>query len=56
MLRRPFVFGSASVTLGGSVGVGVYPDDGTSADRFLALADDQMNEVKKAAGRKFIRG
>ena len=41
-LQRPFAVGAASVTLGGSVGAAVYPRDGGTADRLLAVAASNM--------------
>ena len=45
-LQRPFAAGTATVTLGGSVGLAVFPEQATSADRLLALADVNMYEAK----------
>jgi diguanylate cyclase (GGDEF)-like protein/PAS domain S-box-containing protein len=46
-LRRPFVAGPGLIALGGSVGVAIYPQDGTTADRLLAVADTDMYQAKK---------
>jgi diguanylate cyclase (GGDEF)-like protein/PAS domain S-box-containing protein len=46
-LQRPFVAGPGLITLGGSVGVAIYPQDGATPDRLLAVADSAMYQVKK---------
>jgi diguanylate cyclase (GGDEF)-like protein/PAS domain S-box-containing protein len=46
-LERPFVAGPGLVTLGGSVGVALYPQDGATPDRLLAVADSDMYQAKK---------
>jgi len=46
-LQRPFIAGSASMTLSGSVGVSMYPQHGATADRLLAVADGKMYRTKK---------
>jgi diguanylate cyclase (GGDEF)-like protein len=46
-LQRPFVAGPGLIALGGSVGVAIYPQDGATPDRLLAVADSAMYEVKK---------
>jgi diguanylate cyclase (GGDEF)-like protein len=46
-LQRPFVAGPGLVTLGGSVGVALYPQNGATPDRLLAVADSDMYQAKK---------
>jgi len=46
ILQRPFAAGPASVTLSGSVGAAVYPRNGNTADRLLAVADSDMYLAK----------
>jgi diguanylate cyclase (GGDEF)-like protein/PAS domain S-box-containing protein len=46
-LQRPFVAGPGLMALGGSVGVAIYPQDGATPDRLLAVADSAMYQVKK---------
>jgi diguanylate cyclase (GGDEF)-like protein/PAS domain S-box-containing protein len=46
-LQRPFVAGSGLITLGGSVGVAIHPQDGSTPDRLLAVADSDMYQAKK---------
>ena len=45
-LRRPFVVGAGSMSLGGSVGVSLHPHHGDSADQLLAVADAEMYQTK----------
>jgi GGDEF domain-containing protein len=35
------------VALGGSVGIAIYPQDGATPDRLLAVADTGMYQAKK---------
>lgn len=46
-LQRPFVAGPGLIALGGSVGVAIYPQDGATPDRLLAVADSDMYQAKK---------
>ncbi|MCU1691594.1 MAG: domain S-box-containing protein/diguanylate cyclase protein [Frankiales bacterium] len=49
-LGRPYVAGGTTARLGGSVGSALFPAQGTTADRLLALADDDMYRVKRTPG------
>ena len=49
-LQRPFTLDGLSFTVTASIGIGVYPDAGTTMDELLSGADAAMREVK-AAGR-----
>jgi diguanylate cyclase (GGDEF)-like protein/PAS domain S-box-containing protein len=55
-LRRPFVVDGGSATLGGSVGIAVFPDHGTNADELLALADADMYRTKGGRRQAPVRG
>jgi diguanylate cyclase (GGDEF)-like protein len=46
-LRRPFRVEGAAVEIDGSIGWAVYPDDGTTAEELLAVADGQMYATKR---------
>jgi diguanylate cyclase (GGDEF)-like protein len=46
-LRRPFRVDGAAVEIDGSIGWAVYPDDGTTAEALLAIADGQMYATKR---------
>ena len=50
-LRRPFVVGAGSMSLGGSVGVSLHPHHGDSADQLLAVADADMYQTKNTRSR-----
>lgn len=50
VLQRPFVAGSAVLTISGSVGVAMYRD-GSTADELLALADHDMYRAKNVGSR-----
>lgn len=49
-LGKPFIIGSTEVSIGGSVGVAVGPQDGTLASELVRRADISMYRAK-AAGR-----
>ncbi|MFA7430080.1 MAG: diguanylate cyclase [Rhodospirillaceae bacterium] len=46
-LSEPFHIGSITASVSASVGVAVFPDDGTEADALLKMADEAMYEAKK---------
>ncbi len=46
-LARPFLLGDESFTVGGSVGVAVYPDDTTDEVLLRRLADQRMYQQKR---------
>jgi len=46
-LRRPFVVDPVSMTIGGSVGVAVWPRHGTSMEALMLAADRAMYRVKQ---------
>lgn len=46
-LRKPYCLGDTNVTVTGSVGVGVYPEDGTDARSLIRSADASMYRVKQ---------
>lgn len=45
-LSNPFVIDRTSVTIGASIGVSVYPGDGTTVNELLSAADGAMYRVK----------
>jgi diguanylate cyclase (GGDEF)-like protein len=47
-LSNPFVLEQATVHIGASIGVAIYPGDGTNANELLSAADGAMYRVKKA--------
>jgi diguanylate cyclase (GGDEF)-like protein len=57
-LRRPFALGDAQVTIGGSVGIALYPEDAGDYEVLMKGADAAMYEAKrdlKAHGGGFRR-
>ena len=53
-MQRPFAHGGLSFTVTCSVGIALYPGDGSSLDELLRRADGAMQDVK-AAGRAGYR-
>jgi diguanylate cyclase (GGDEF)-like protein/PAS domain S-box-containing protein len=45
-LRQPIVIGDAVVVVSASVGVAIYPDDGTTAEELLVRADSALYRAK----------
>ncbi|MCP3957465.1 MAG: EAL domain-containing protein [bacterium] len=56
-LAEPFEVDGTAVTLGSSLGVGIYPRDGEDVDTLLASADAAMYEGKssRVSGRSNVR-
>ncbi len=46
-LTRPFIFDGHEISIGASVGLAIYPEDGTEPELLLKLADEQMYDEKK---------
>ncbi len=53
VMREPFVVYSRQVFVSASLGVAVFPDDGTDTDTLLINADQAMYEVKKCLRNDF---
>ncbi|MBW2187050.1 MAG: diguanylate cyclase, partial [Deltaproteobacteria bacterium] len=53
VITQPFVFGHLSHVLGVSVGISLFPNDGTSADTLIATADRAMYQAKENGGNAF---
>ena len=49
-LARPFPFGETTLSVGASLGIGRFPEDGATAEDLLESADRAMYQVKR--GRK----
>ena len=52
-LRRPFSSGGHNLTVSGSVGVAIYPDDTTDEVLLRRLADQRMYEQKRQIPLEF---
>ena len=46
-LTTPFLFNDQEITIGASVGISVYPEDGNSPEALLKCADGSMYDKKK---------
>mgnify|MGYP001186371949 FL=1 len=46
-IARPIRLGNRQFTLGASVGIAIYPDDGTDGPTILRRADHAMYQVKR---------
>jgi diguanylate cyclase len=57
LMRQPFAIDGRRLTIGASVGIGLYPKDGKSADALLARADAAMYRAKgsRGGGYRFVR-
>ncbi|HVR13070.1 MAG TPA: diguanylate cyclase, partial [Gaiellaceae bacterium] len=53
-LRRPFRVDGAAVEIDGSVGWAVYPDDGTTGEALLSVADGQMYATKRDTSEETV--
>jgi diguanylate cyclase (GGDEF)-like protein/PAS domain S-box-containing protein len=51
-LSAPFVISERSFTIGVSIGVAVYPVDGSTARELIGHADDAMYQAKKLGGNR----
>ncbi len=54
LLAEPFALGGQNVYSGASIGIAVYPDDGTSAETLLSNADAALHQAK-TQGRGMLR-
>jgi diguanylate cyclase (GGDEF)-like protein len=46
-LREPFIVDGHEVSISASIGIAIYPDDGTDVDTLVSRADKAMYEVKQ---------
>jgi diguanylate cyclase (GGDEF)-like protein len=46
-LREPFIMDGYEVSISASIGIAIYPDDGTDIDTLVSRADKAMYEVKQ---------
>lgn len=52
-ISNPFVYGEIRASIGASIGIAVFPEDGTSESTLLTLADQLMYEVKKSGKNNY---
>jgi diguanylate cyclase (GGDEF)-like protein/PAS domain S-box-containing protein len=53
MTQDPFMLGGTRVDLTCSIGVAIFPEHGTTADRLAASADDAMYRAKRSGGNQY---
>jgi diguanylate cyclase (GGDEF)-like protein/PAS domain S-box-containing protein len=46
-LREPFIVDGYEVSISASIGIAIYPDDGTDVDTLVSRADKAMYEIKQ---------
>jgi diguanylate cyclase (GGDEF)-like protein len=53
VLHTPIWIGDLSVSTSGSVGIALYPEDGTKADELVRDADAAMYAIKRKGGNSY---
>lgn len=53
-VMQPFIYRKQSITIGISVGISIYPDDGTQVGKLINLADKAMYTAKKFDKNKYM--
>jgi diguanylate cyclase (GGDEF)-like protein/PAS domain S-box-containing protein len=53
-LSKPFPTGAHRVQIGASIGISLFPQDGTNADQLISMADTAMYTAKKTTDCRFI--
>lgn len=48
IIQKPFAMSSCTATVGASIGIAIYPDDGIDDEQLLKVSDTLMYEVKDA--------
>lgn len=51
--EKPFHIAGRDITIGSSIGISIYPDDGTSVNTLLSHADMAMYQAKLLGGNQF---
>lgn len=52
-IRKPFTINNTEVVVGTSVGIAIYPDDGTDSETLIEHADTAMYHAKESGGNDF---
>jgi diguanylate cyclase len=52
-ISEPYSIGGVMLNISTSVGMALYPDDATTADQLLVLADNAMYLAKRSGGRGY---
>ena len=52
-VKTPVVYESALMQIGVSIGIAIYPDDGSTSDELLKAADKSMYDVKKSGKNSY---
>ena len=53
-LNQPFEINSQAISVTPSIGIAIYPVDGSSTDQLLALADHAMYQAKQQGGNCYV--
>ena len=53
-LARPFDVGGFDVQIGGSLGIAVFPNDGTHVEQLILCADQRMYIAKQMGGNRWV--
>lgn len=53
-IEKPFLLEKHTIHISVSIGIVIYPDDGTSAETLIANADKAMYKAKHAGGSKIV--
>ena len=52
-ISRPFDFGGSSISVGASIGIGLFPDHANNAQTLRRVADEAMYRVKRSGKNQF---
>jgi diguanylate cyclase (GGDEF)-like protein len=51
-VSEPYIFGNRQMRIGASIGIALFPEDATTADQLLVLADSAMYVAKRGGGKR----
>lgn len=52
-LKQPILLSVGPITIGASIGIAIYPEDGTDSDKLLKVADNLMYRVKQQGKNQY---